>query len=840
MQPQYKIKESFRWLAPEAFKVQSVGKNTVKVRGVALKANSISKNNRKYVREELEKAARTWIGTPVTINHNDRRIVGHVDWMEFEDPLLEYLMTIKKQPYVSMFRNHDSRIQGVSVQADYLYNRCYKCGERFYDAESYRKHMTTEHLIKDVMEEPHGIKGTRLSVVVEPEVPGVQGTTTELWETLHIAQDGGLQLLETVTTDKKQKIEWKRTHMKKTRKIAALTEDTKIAISRTKVKEQDEDIKPGSHYCEEHPDDPRCKEHKKAIHGDASEQDEHGCGPDEEWDGEKCVKKATEQDEHGCGEDEHWDGEKCVPNETTEETEQGTPELTEPPAEPPVVQGLPVPPTEEEEESTPEIPTVKIEVPKIEGVPVPVKTEVTGPIIEQEVATSTDTESPVHSTLPVTAFPTLEPPSPPELTKQCEEDSHWDEIAGTCVPDAPTPSRVVSAEPVAIEYPSSDVTVEFKLPKLKLGEPFAGYTDFADCVAKNQDKDDPDAYCADIKRKTEGETATESTGNLYTLLSEQDRKSYVRDAKNAEAINQLGEAQALLLKKLDAIPSIVHKQLLKESKLRGVGDKRTLDYLKTLPSAIQKGDKTVADWTHKLVTETVAQSNKQIASFMQNYITETVKQAAEIIMKYNRDHVSATTKQAAKTIMEYNQKYVGASVKKAAETIMKYNRDLTRHTNETVASSLRSLGQRSHANDVKILEYAKKINETRIKDKGDFEKLLSIADENMDSAKDHIKTLEERIKEQEEHQCGENEHWSDEEQKCVPNEEPEQVAELRKKIEELEKNKLKETEDLTTRVQTLEDNQRASQRGKFKSETPADKTSTASYEDGLTPKKTKK
>lgn len=36
-----------------------------------------------------------------------------------------------------------------------------------------------------------------------------------------------------------------------------------------------------------------------------------------------------------------------------------------------------------------------------------------------------------------------------------------------------------------------------------LGEPFGGYTDFADCVAKNQDKGNPDAYCGYIKHKVE-------------------------------------------------------------------------------------------------------------------------------------------------------------------------------------------------------------------------------------------------------------------------------------------------------------------------------------------------
>lgn len=40
---------------------------------------------------------------------------------------------------------------------------------------------------------------------------------------------------------------------------------------------QDE-IKPGSRYCDEHPDDPRCIEHKKAIHGDI-EQPTYPKGP---------------------------------------------------------------------------------------------------------------------------------------------------------------------------------------------------------------------------------------------------------------------------------------------------------------------------------------------------------------------------------------------------------------------------------------------------------------------------------------------------------------------------------------------------------------------------------
>lgn len=36
------------------------------------------------------------------------------------------------------------------------------------------------------------------------------------------------------------------------------------------------------------------------------------------------------------------------------------------------------------------------------------------------------------------------------------------------------------------------------------GDPFGEYKNFADCVAKNQDKDDPEAYCGSIQAKVEG------------------------------------------------------------------------------------------------------------------------------------------------------------------------------------------------------------------------------------------------------------------------------------------------------------------------------------------------
>ena len=33
--------------------------------------------------------------------------------------------------------------------------------------------------------------------------------------------------------------------------------------------------------------------------------------------------------------------------------------------------------------------------------------------------------------------------------------------------------------------------------------PFSTYSSFSDCVQQNSDKDDPEAYCASVKRATE-------------------------------------------------------------------------------------------------------------------------------------------------------------------------------------------------------------------------------------------------------------------------------------------------------------------------------------------------
>jgi hypothetical protein len=200
------ITESFNWLTPE-LKVVDSGKNSVKIKGVALRSNAISRNGRKYVDEELQKSARTWIGKPVTINHDMNKKAGTVEWMEHDaDGNLEYVAVVNKQPYVDMIRMYgrnpqESSIKGVSVEANFLHNICPECKKRgvekrFYSEEEFHAHMHGEHFIRtNPTSEPHGIVGQALSLVVSPEVPGVEGTTIELME---MEQHGLSRLLETV------------------------------------------------------------------------------------------------------------------------------------------------------------------------------------------------------------------------------------------------------------------------------------------------------------------------------------------------------------------------------------------------------------------------------------------------------------------------------------------------------------------------------------------------------------------------------------------------------------------------------------------------------------------
>ena len=750
--PKYKIIESFRWLGDPKYTVHPVGKNKVRIKGVALRSDIISKNKRKYVDEELIRSARTLAGKKLTINHDDNDIAGNVELSDYEDGFLEYVALVNKQPYVRYLRNHDPRIKGVSVQADYLYNRCPKCGERFYSDDDFWQHMATEHFVKrgESETEPHGIIFSALSLVVDPEVPGVEGTTTELWETLQ--HSSPLQLLEIVTNTKKQELEFKE-KMKKAQ--ATISSEKSIALGKAPIKEQekpteeyckehpddprckpaateqDEDIKPGSHYCEEHPEDPRCKEHKKAIHGEEQTQQD--------------LPKPTVKPASTCPEGFEDDGHGgCKPIEWKEEPTAKTPA-------PKIV------------------PEPIIEPPKIVDPTLVAPAPVIGPVLEQD------------EQLPPAPFPTAPPEAPAVITQECLPGSHWDKLAGTCVPDE------ILEQPPGLEGrvdAGAPIVSEVKLPKfLSLGEPFSDYPNFEACVMdimkKNPEytREQAEGTCAKIEKQATGKypsQETKETDNVYTLLNLFKREQHLTDRQFAESVNMQNRALAELTKTLAKQPADVQRKILAEARLRGA-------YVNQLGKTVQVEGKLRAGM------------DKQILEYVKNTVLAEAKLRGAFDTK-----ILKQTQQIPNVITESNnttRKYI----KEVASVIIKANNEsvtnLQGYTNE-------KLSQLATAT-AKLTQEQRQLQEKQKSDKQKYEKVLnsqeSIFNALDEKYKTEFKSLEQRVKEQEDelkkHQCPEGEHYDEEQDKCVPD----KPAEDPEKTEEI-----KETAELKARMDNLE------------------------------------
>jgi predicted nucleic acid-binding Zn-ribbon protein len=190
------------------WKTVDAGRNTIRIKGVALKGDVISKNDRQYIAKELAKSTNTFIGKPINLHHADpndsKTNIGRLTWMDWDGEYLTYEGEVTKQPYVDMLRNKSAEIRGVSIQANYLHNMCPDCKKKFYAEEDFRGHMSQEHF-KKVSAVPHGIIGEALTLVLSPEICGFSGTTVELAETARLQT---LRLLETVIKTEREKEEF--------------------------------------------------------------------------------------------------------------------------------------------------------------------------------------------------------------------------------------------------------------------------------------------------------------------------------------------------------------------------------------------------------------------------------------------------------------------------------------------------------------------------------------------------------------------------------------------------------------------------------------------------------
>jgi len=79
--------------------------------------------------------------------------------------------------------------------------------------------------------------------------------------------------------------------------------------------------------------------------------------------------------------------------------------------------------------------------------------------------------------------------------------------------------------------------------------PFAGYSSFADCEKKNQDKRDPAAYCADIKRRTE-DKSIDSKFNynfLFKSAKTQDEKKTGRIIEGIASVEEIDRDDEVIM-----------------------------------------------------------------------------------------------------------------------------------------------------------------------------------------------------------------------------------------------------------------------------------------------------
>lgn len=741
---EHKIRESFQWMAAPEFKIVNTGKNTVTIKGVAVKKGQVSRNKRKYVGEELHSAARTFIGVPVTINHapydkrhpmyDGRKVVGNCRWMEYEDNQMEYQIDVNKQPYVDMIRNRSVEVQGVSIEADYLANRCAHCGKDFYSIEEFKYHMEHEEFIKNYNYEPRGMRGRAVSIVFSPEEAGVLGTTIELMEKYQRPKfKPFLQLLETVVTYRKEANKY----LKSKTKDKAVIQPESRQVFNKQLKEQEDPTQKGLEPATHSPED------------------------------------ATAD----CGEGMHRDPETnmCVADDVpTDQKTTSDPPATKSTTETVCASGFildpndpqgntcilaPLPKSDPPTDAPKMVPEPTINIPKVDvTTPAPAGTA---------TETVADTEPPLVPELKHGFEPTPHP-APDDKTK-CPQGTHFDAEVNTCVPDEVAEAPTTTAPTGIIPK----VTVE-TLPKLlKLGEPFAGYDNHADCVAKNPNKDDPDAWCADAKRKAEGGSTEEikESLNIYETqkaikqaLAKVDRKAFINDVKLAETINRINTAVAKVVTNgrhtKTSITKLV-KAVLSEAKLRHAYDRGTAKLIFDKLGQVAASDLARAKALGKTVVKlgetqntTVTEVNKQFTT-----ISKAQKTSATQINKGFTVHKKALGNLATES----------AKTKKLVVEQQKTIGNLTKSLTESIKRG------KEH--------------------KRDYEKILTIADRNIEEYKTKVKTLEDwkKAKEQDDAKpepCPSGQH-RDPAGKCVPDVKTEETKKLEEMATDIENLKAK-------------------------------------------------
>ena len=94
---------------------------------------------------------------------------------------------------------------------------------------------------------------------------------------------------------------------------------------------------------------------------------------------------------------------------------------------------------------------------------------------------------------------------------------------------------------------------------LRKGAPFAGYEDFDDCTSQNSDKDRPDAYCGEIKHKTEDKTSRRRQACWPGCHENEEHvRKYHKDKKQSRR-RRAGIAD-FMMDVADSIPDLLHPE----------------------------------------------------------------------------------------------------------------------------------------------------------------------------------------------------------------------------------------------------------------------------------------
>jgi len=292
-------------------------------------------------------------------------------------------------------------------------------------------------------------------------------------------------------------------------------------------------------------------------------------------------------------------------------------------------------------------------------------------------------------------------------------------------------------------------------------DPFAGFKNHAECVAKNQDKDDAEAYCADIKRKSEGDSVNE-TLNAFPAVREMDVRLTAENIQIAEATNQVNLATAKVVKHLQGIPRREQARIIAEASLRAKGDSAVVAWTKKVIAEVQKGNLKLSEDERQKLQE---QLDKLIHKIAETYtvIDAVQKQGLKTAEKSHNSIVEYVKRQDSVLATDIAKKT--RLIKKQATELKALNRRVLQEStlNKKQCATINSLKERATALEKQVGEAGKQFKE--------LERLRSEFN---------------KMKEQEDAKpepCPEGQHRNDKGE-CVPDEEPEAVKELKKKLTE--------------------------------------------------------